>query len=80
MNADARLDPLHEQAIEAACDLDRAYFDEHPEAEEYIRRAVDHELCGPFPECFDYARTVIRVMSFGPGVRARMPIAAGGRA
>jgi hypothetical protein len=79
MTTDVRLDP-HEGAVEAACDLDRAYFDEHPNEATYVRRPIDHELCGPFETCLDYSTLVVEVVSLGPGVRARMPIPAGARA
>lgn len=80
MSPDKHLDPLHEQAIEAACDLDRAYFDGHPDQDGYYRQAVDHETCAAFTGCVDHSQVVIEVTSFGPGLRARRPIPAGVRA
>lgn len=73
MNApavDLRAD-YHGHAIEYACDLDRAYFKDHPGAAEYVRAAVDHEVCVPGGPCLRASR--VRVIQVEPGVRLRIP-------
>ena len=67
----------HDVAIEAACDLDRRYFEEHPEAVEYLRRPVEHEVCIPGHPCWSLAGYLVMVRQFAPGVRARMIVPAG---
>ncbi len=64
------VDPIHEAAIEAACDLDRAWFVRHPEASSYVRAALEHELCLPGGPCLRYGR--VWVWQAAPGVRARL--------
>ena len=78
--AEVRLDPVHEAAIEEACSIDRAYFADHPDDELYVRRPVDHELCGAFTACLDHRDLLIQVINFGDGLRARLSITAGARA
>lgn len=65
------LDPLHAGAVEAACDLDRAYALQHKEARGYVRPALAHELCLPGGSC----RIVetVRVFFVAPGSRIRVP-------
>jgi hypothetical protein len=66
------VDSVHEAAIEAACDLDRAWFERHPEASSYVRPALEHELCLPGGPCVSYDR--MWVWQAAPGVRARFPM------
>lgn len=80
MTTVVRLDPLHEEAVKAACDLDRAYFDDHPGRDSYIRQPVAHELCAAFPTSLDHSGLLIPVMNFGDGLRGRLSIPAGARA
>lgn len=47
---DLRAD-LHGHAVDFACDQDRRYFVEHPDATWYSRPAIDHELCVPGRPC-----------------------------
>jgi hypothetical protein len=61
-----------EAAVEEAMDLDRAYFEKHPEETQYIREAIPFEfppmrLDPPAPG----ATLMVRVISLGPGLRAR---------
>ncbi len=63
------LDPLHEQAVEAACERDRGYAERHPEAHSYLRPALADESCGPFGPCVSPAG--IRVWFLASSVRAR---------
>ena len=65
-------DALHEAAIEAACDLDREYADRHPNVREYVRPALEHEMCLPGYAC-TYP-VLMRVVFIEPGVRARQPV------
>jgi hypothetical protein len=80
MSAEGRLDEIHATAADAACDLDRTYFDEHPEQDGYIRQPVDHELCPAFAGCLDHSELLIAVRRLGFGLRGRMPVWAGARA
>jgi hypothetical protein len=77
---DVRLDPLHEAAVDAACDLDRGYFAEHPSAGCYVRRPLDHEGCLPGERCSDLRGFVVTVTYHGPDVRSRRLVPAGARA
>jgi hypothetical protein len=63
------VDAVHEAAIEAACDLDRSWFERHPETTTYVRPALEHEACVPGGPCVHYRR--VQVWQVAPGVRAR---------
>jgi hypothetical protein len=63
------VDALHAAAIEAACDLDRAWFERHPEVRTYVRPALEHEACIPGQPCRSYA--LMQVCQVEPGLRAR---------
>ncbi len=75
-----RPDAHHEAAIEAACDLDRAYFAENPDQSRYIRPPIAHEACFTGYGCWDLVGCLIEVFQVVPGVRARAIVPAGARA
>jgi hypothetical protein len=53
-------------ALEQAMQLDRDFFDQHPEKAEYCRLAVPGEDFGYFPP-----QTVVHVINCGEGMRQR---------
>lgn len=55
-------------AVEAACDRDRAYFAANPEEEWYVRASVPGEYPGDWP--------FVLVRAWGPGVRTRTVLSA----
>jgi hypothetical protein len=61
--------------IEAACDADRGWFDDHPAAESYVRAVTAAELA-EFRMLDPKAANIthVRVSQIMPGVRARQPI------
>jgi hypothetical protein len=61
-------------AIEEACDLDRAWFADHPGEDYYVREPVRHETCLPGYPCRQ--PWLIAVSSYGPGLRSRGEVAA----
>jgi hypothetical protein len=63
------VDVLHAAAIEAACDLDRSFFERHPGAVTYVRPALEHEACLPGGPCRSLER--VQVWQIEPGLRAR---------
>ena len=66
---EVRVDALHAAAIEAACDLDRGWFERHPDAVTYVRPALDHEASVPSGPCRSLA--LVQVGQIEPGLRAR---------
>ena len=66
------LDPLHAAAVDAACDLDRTFFERHPRAATYVRPALAHEACVPGHACRSIEH--IAVWQLEPGLRARWPL------
>ncbi|MFI6349116.1 hypothetical protein [Streptomyces sp. NPDC050560] len=58
------------RASEYASGLDRKFFESHPNASEYYRKAVDGEFGRG-----DYEPSArVRVRQLSPGVRARLPL------
>lgn len=53
-------------ALTQAMQMDRAFFGQHPEKEDYCRLAIPGEDFGWFPP-----RTIAHVVNFGEGVRQR---------
>jgi hypothetical protein len=53
-------------ALDQAMQLDRDFFDQHPEKAEYCRLAVPGEDFGYFPP-----QTVVHVINCGEGMRQR---------
>ncbi len=73
MTATVDLDPIHEAATEAACDLDRDFALRHPDLPGYSRIALDHELCPPGGPC--WSPGMVGVVFVAPGSRLRFPMA-----
>lgn len=73
---DLRAD-LHGHVLEHVSDIDRGWFEAHPEASTYTRRPVEHEGCCPL--CAGEGRgcvpavnlRAVRVVQLSPGVRIR---------
>lgn len=62
---------LHlDDAVEAACDQDRDYFERQPQVSCYIRPIVPGEF-GPFANLDPREYPLVRVTALAPGVRAR---------
>jgi len=55
--------------IEQACGRDRVYFEEHPDAEYYVRRSVPGEF---WPVIFPF-EGYVEVRQISPGFRLRGP-------
>ena len=68
------LDAQHEEAIDAAMDLDRDYFERHGWAWSYVRPALEHEWCPVAGHCGPAGGLRVRVYYVAPGVRARVPL------
>lgn len=68
------LDAEHQEAIEAAMDLDRDYFQRHESASSYVRPALEHEWCPAAGYCGPAGGLRVRVYYVAPGVRARVPL------
>lgn len=66
------LDRVHIDALEAAMDLDRGYFDRHPSAAVYVRPMLEHEMCAT--GCQPAAGRLVRVGVVAPGLRARFEV------
>lgn len=69
---DIELDELHGAAVDQACDIDRAFAEQHPDASYLIRRAIAHELCQPGEPCIE--TDWVRTFFLSPGVRARQAV------
>jgi len=72
-DAVSALSPLHEAAVERACDLDRAYLAFHPDAGRYVRPLIAHEICVPGRPCAPTGGHVM-VYFIGRGFRARLRV------
>jgi hypothetical protein len=72
-DAVSALSPLHEAAVERACDLDRAYLALHPDAGRYVRPLIAHEICVPGRPCAPTGGHVM-VYFIGRGFRARLRV------
>jgi hypothetical protein len=55
-----------EDALQEAMEMDRDFFEEHPEEAAYCRFAIPGEDFGYFPP-----QTVVRVVNCGEGMRCR---------
>ena len=79
---------LHGHAVDYACDLDRAWFADHPGEDTYYREAVEHEWCraaaGETGDChlaFDMppvppgltSTVMVEVTQVADGIRLRQP-------
>ena len=65
----------YERIIDAACEADREWFLEHPDADRYTREAMPGEF---YPKEWDVREAfgkdfVVDVVQLRPGVRGRMP-------
>ncbi|MGI8753574.1 MAG: hypothetical protein ACR2MN_14930 [Acidimicrobiales bacterium] len=77
---------FHGHVLEYVSDIDRAYFNHHPEVSSYQRPAEEHEFCDPrsYPQCSLLFPTpprlegatlqlMVTVTELKPGVRGRSP-------